>query len=71
MCRVVTSSVPVSRHQYESDSWRVDDLRDAGSTVDDLPTGHFPMRSLPTALTALLLQSAVAVPSDSSVGDSA
>ena len=43
----------------------VDELRDAGFTVIDLPTGHFPMRSMPNALTALLLTNALAVPSDS------
>jgi pimeloyl-ACP methyl ester carboxylesterase len=42
---------------------RVGELRDGGSTVDELPTGHFPMRSMPTALTALLI--GIAAPSDS------
>jgi pimeloyl-ACP methyl ester carboxylesterase len=30
-------------------------LREEGWRVDELPTGHFPMRSMPTALTSLLL----------------
>jgi pimeloyl-ACP methyl ester carboxylesterase len=47
------------REQFEA---RVSELRDAGVAVEDLPTGHFPMRSMPNALTALLLKSALAVP---------
>ena len=42
---------------------RVGELRDAGYSVDDLPTGHFPMRSMPNALTGVLLSSAPATPS--------
>jgi hypothetical protein len=48
------------RERFEA---RVSQLRDAGVTVDDLPTGHFPMLSMPNALTALLLKSALAVQS--------
>lgn len=33
------------------------ELREAGFRVDDLPTGHFPMRTMPRALTALLVHS--------------
>jgi pimeloyl-ACP methyl ester carboxylesterase len=43
---------------------RVRELRDLGCSVDDLPTGHFPMRTVPKALTALLLSSAPSTPSD-------
>ena len=50
---------------------RVDELLDAALIVDALPTGHFPMQSTPKALTALLLPSAVAVRSESSVVESA
>ena len=38
------------------------ELRDAGCAVDELPTGHFPMRSTPKALAALLLAIVVTAP---------
>ena len=34
---------------------RARELRESGCTVDELPTGHFPMRSMPNALTAILV----------------
>jgi pimeloyl-ACP methyl ester carboxylesterase len=40
----------------------VDELRDAGFTVHDLATGHFPMLSMPKALTEILLTYALADP---------
>jgi pimeloyl-ACP methyl ester carboxylesterase len=35
---------------------RAQELRESGWAVDELPTGHFPMWSMPNALTALLLR---------------
>jgi pimeloyl-ACP methyl ester carboxylesterase len=57
---ICTGKPSPMRERFEA---RVGELRDAGVTVDDLPTGHFPMLSMPNALTALLLKSALAVPS--------
>jgi hypothetical protein len=37
---------------------RARELRESGCTVDELATGHFPMRSMPNALTAILLDCA-------------
>ena len=42
---------------------RIRELRDSGSSVDDLPTGHFPMRTMPRALSTLLLSTAPSTPS--------
>jgi hypothetical protein len=42
---------------------RTQELRDAGQAVRELPTGHYPMQSMPNALTELLVESALARPS--------
>ena len=59
---ICTGKPSPMRERFEA---RVGELRDAGVSVEDLPTGHFPMRSMPNALTALLLKSALAEPSNS------
>jgi len=59
---ICTGKPSPMRERFEA---RVSELRDAGVTVDVLPTGHFPMLTMPNALTALLLKSAIAVPSAS------
>jgi pimeloyl-ACP methyl ester carboxylesterase len=41
---------------------RADELRQAGSVVHVLPTGHFAMRSMPQALASLLIAVAAPVP---------
>jgi pimeloyl-ACP methyl ester carboxylesterase len=43
---------------------RAQELRASGCAVDDLPTGHFPMQSMPNALTALLLRGTTLSPAD-------
>jgi pimeloyl-ACP methyl ester carboxylesterase len=43
---------------------RAQELRESGLTVDELPTGHFPMLSMPNALTALLLRGTSVTPAD-------
>jgi pimeloyl-ACP methyl ester carboxylesterase len=48
---------------------RARELRKSGCTVDELPTGHFPMRSMPNALTAILLSCASLGPADGDEGD--
>ncbi len=47
---------------------RARELRASGCTVDELPTGHFPMRSMPNALTAILLSCATLGPADGDEG---
>jgi hypothetical protein len=47
---------------------RARELRESGCTVDELPTGHFSMRSMPNALTAILLSCATLGPADGDEG---
>jgi pimeloyl-ACP methyl ester carboxylesterase len=50
-------------------SARARELRESGCKVDELPTGHFPMRSMPNALTAILLSCATLGPADGDEGN--
>ena len=47
---------------------RARELRESGCAVDELPTGHFPMRTMPDALTAILLSCATLAPADGDEG---
>jgi pimeloyl-ACP methyl ester carboxylesterase len=62
---ICTGKPPPMREQLTA---RARELRESGWLVDELATGHFPMRSMPDALTAILLSCATLAPADGDEG---